>query len=224
MALQMQNTKENIEVLAEIEEETVYQTTVKSEPATDDDQADVEWERRGPLEQEVVAADSEEVMSNTSGIEMLDSTSDEEGSVVNIKLLQLKMEGSVLLKCVKGTLVDDCYACEIDELGQKYHACLSFENDQGDVCSTVSIICNKISITHLMSTILCIAKAKRGVYVTAETEKEIVRRLKAIRADHQPLVTIKNLLENADSEILEMANRVVKKKHYKMFYKRSRRY
>ncbi|MGH0132071.1 UNVERIFIED_CONTAM: hypothetical protein FKN15_066255 [Acipenser sinensis] len=72
---------ENIEVLAEIEEETVYQTPVRSEPATDDDQVDVEWERRGPLEQEVIAADSEEVMSNTSGIEMLDSTSDEEGSV-----------------------------------------------------------------------------------------------------------------------------------------------
>ncbi|MGH0158317.1 UNVERIFIED_CONTAM: hypothetical protein FKN15_035344 [Acipenser sinensis] len=81
MALQMQNAKENIEVLAKIKENTLYQTPVKTEPATDDDQADVEWERRGPLEQEVVAADSEEVMSNTLGIKMLESTSDEEGSV-----------------------------------------------------------------------------------------------------------------------------------------------
>ncbi|RXM98087.1 hypothetical protein EOD39_13604 [Acipenser ruthenus] len=67
--------------LAVIEEDTLYQTPVKTELATNDDQADVEWKRRAPLEQKVVAADSEEVMSNTSGIDMLDSTSDEEGSM-----------------------------------------------------------------------------------------------------------------------------------------------
>ncbi|MGH0160138.1 UNVERIFIED_CONTAM: hypothetical protein FKN15_068523 [Acipenser sinensis] len=42
MALQMQNAKENTEVLPEIKEETVYQTPGKSEPETNDDQADVD--------------------------------------------------------------------------------------------------------------------------------------------------------------------------------------